>query len=176
MDAFWDEYSAFFMQLQRHFNTNDVLLADRLATRGYDYLHVASVIRCRVYQSVTVTAANDDIGSQTMFQQVLADLDIVVNETSFLVQHFESIGTGARNGSDIGEPLHVSQEIIRTGSPGRPSYVISSAQIEAMTALGLNYEQMSRILVAHYVAIVNCWECQSVKTPTQTYRRRHWMH
>ena len=44
------------------------------------------------------------------------------------------------------EPAHVLCDTTPSGTPGRPSYVIPFVQIEAMRALGLNYEQMSRIL------------------------------
>ena len=139
MASFWDDCTAFFEQLQRHFNTNDVLLADRLATRGHDYVHVISVIRSRV---ATATSEHDD--TQQLIQQMVSDLSAVGQELEDMVEHFEAISIGPDNMQNAG--ARVILETTRTGTPGRPPYVIPRAQIEAMVDLGLNYEQMAQIL------------------------------
>ena len=90
MDSFWDDCTAFFEQLQPHFNTNDVLLADRLATRGHDYVHIISVIRSRV---ATATSEHDD--TQQLIQKMVSDLSTVGQELEDMVEHFESISIGA---------------------------------------------------------------------------------
>ena len=74
MDAFWDNFSTFLVQLQGHFNTNDVHLADRLATRGDDYIHIASVMRIRIHQSAYSTSDN----SRILLQNMASDLNIVL--------------------------------------------------------------------------------------------------
>ena len=140
MDTFWDDCSAFLAQTQRHFNTNDVLLADRLATRGNDYLHAVSVIRSRVCGLHAATVAD-----QHLFQQLARDFITVVRELENSIRHFEAISINS-DASEQNFPHAQVLETRQTGTPGRPAYVISSQQIEAMSDIGLNYEQMSRIL------------------------------
>ena len=139
MDSLWDDCAAFLAQIQRYFNTNDVLLADRLATRGHDYLHAVSVIRSRVCGLHVATIADHHL-----VQQMASDFNTVIQELDNAMLHFEAISanTHAAEQSFLPQALETS----RTGSPGRPPYVISSSQIEAMSDIGLNYEQMSRIL------------------------------
>ena len=140
MDAFWDNFSTFLVQLQVHFNTNDVHLADRLATRGDDYIHIASVMRIRIHQSAYSTSDN----SRFLLQNMASDLNIVLNEVQSLVQHFESISVENSHIEDM--PMHVALDTITTGNPGRPAFVIPSSQIEDMLQIGLNFEQISTIL------------------------------
>lgn len=140
MESFWDDCSAFLAQTQRHFNTNDVFLADRLATRGHDYLHALSVIRSRVCGLHADTASD-----QNLIQQMTRDFSTVVQELDDSIQHFEAISASSHGAEQNFLRTHVV-ETNRTGTPGRPAYVIPLAQIEAMSDIGLNYEQMSRIL------------------------------
>ena len=123
VDAFWDDFTTFLVQLQRHFNTNDVQLADRLATRGDDYIHVVSVMRSRIHQSAYSTSGN----SRNILENMATDLNIVLNEVQSLVQHFESISVENSHIEDM--PMHVALDITTTGNPGRPAFVIPSFQI-----------------------------------------------
>ena len=141
MDDVWEDFSAHLVQMQRHFNTNDVILADRLATRGYDYLLFISAVRSRIYQSVYRNTVQRGQG-QRLLQDTILDLDFVVNVYEQYLEHFQSICDRAIEPPSLPRCSYASP----TGITGRPSYAISPSQIEAMTDLGLNFEQMAAIL------------------------------
>lgn len=144
MDAFWDDFSSFFVQLQRHLLTNDAVLADHLATRAYDYVHVASVMRSRLHRAAIEAGINGSTAqNEGLLHEIVEDLSVVINEVEDLVHHLESAAPDQIQG---GESACLSLDTTITGNPGRPSYIISPSQIEDMAALGLNFEQMSRIL------------------------------
>lgn len=102
--------------MQRHFNTNDVLLADRLATRGHDYVHVISVIRSRV-----ATATSEHDGTQHLIQQMVSDLSAVGQELESFVEHFESISVGPDSMQNVSTRVILKlPELVIQGGPNMP--------------------------------------------------------
>lgn len=99
-------------------------------------------MRSRIHQAITLQGTNSP--HAPIFQELAQDLDVAISGLENLVDHFEMIGCD--DYVHEGEPLCVSLDTITIGNPGRSPYVIEYSQIEAMSALGFNFEQISRIL------------------------------
>lgn len=127
MDAFWDDFSSFFVQLQRHLLTNDAVLADHLATRAYDYVHVASVMRSRLHRAAIEAGINGSTAqNEGLLHEIVEDLSVVINEVEDLVHHLESTAPDQIQGGGV-----------RLSLPGHNSY------------------RQSRKTVIHYLSLSN---------------------
>ena len=127
LPSFFTSLSSHWEQLQRHYFTDDLGLAERLVERSEECAEVLRSIHGRVHERVSV----------------LDDLCTVLTALSEFMGHYEDIVE--RELSCI-PPITGSCPVQQSGSVGRPRYVVDEEQIEAMIELGCNYERMAAIL------------------------------
>ena len=134
---FFTSLSSHWEQLQRHYFTDDLGLAERLVERSEECAEVLRSIHGRVHERVSSPPMPGILVS------VLDDLCTVLTALSEFMGHYEDIVE--RELSCI-PSITGSCPVQQSGSVGRPRYVVDEQQIEAMIELGCNYERMAAIL------------------------------
>ena len=138
MDAFWYELSSLVTQLERHFTTDNVDLAERLVCQCNGALELLRVVYARVDESVH--GAGLDVHSGETGVRVLMDLGLVIHCVQFNSRHYADVASTAN-----------SAVVRREESPevchrGRPPFIISLDQLEGLIGLGLSMTCITAIL------------------------------
>lgn len=141
MDAFWSELSTLADQLERHFATNNVDLAERLVCRCDTALELLRVVYARVDESIYVGGL--DIHSGETEMRILMDLTVLIRFMQQQSGHYSDIASSVSSGLVRSEQ---TREVCRRGQWGRPPFVISLDQLEALIELGLSMRRIASVL------------------------------
>lgn len=143
MDAFWSSLTSLFSQLQRHFHADNIDLAERFLCRIDAALELLRVVYARV-EDVT-RAAGLDIHSGPIEMGVLLDLVVIMQ----LLQRYGIRYAQVCSQTDYTPNADVNfrqPDVYHSGQRGRPPFLISFEQLEALIDLGLNLRRISQIL------------------------------
>ena len=134
---FWEQVPVILDQLRRHYATEDVGLAERLALRAEETAYVLRALYGRVYDYEVI---NGPVVAGGMLAE---DLLVILADIAGYTEHYtDIIGTESGN-----EPICTpSCPVERRNTPGRPPFHIEGSQIEAMMELGFKYEDMAAIV------------------------------
>ena len=141
LDAFWDELSTLCSQLERHFTTDNIDLAERLVCQCNAALELLRVVYGRVDESIHT--AGLDIHSGATEMRIMLDLMVVIRFLQQQSLHFADVA------STIDFRISrrdVSPEVSHTYQRGRPPFIILLDQLEALIELGLNMRCIASIL------------------------------
>ena len=132
LDSFWPTVMSICAQLERHYNTDDLSLAEQLILRAEECTSVLRAIHGRVCEVVPGSA-------------ILHDVLFVIGELQNYCQHYTE--WTLRDERDhprlpIQPDCPVQHSVC---SPGRPSYVVQRADLEALLEAGFNFRQMATI-------------------------------
>lgn len=142
MDAFWSSLRSLFSQLERHSNGDNVDLAERFLCRIDAALELLRVLYARV-EDVTC-AAGLDIHSGPIEMGVLLDLVAIMQLLQRYGTRYAQVCSQVdytRNDVGFGQP-----DVYYSGQRGRPSFLISFEQLEALIDLGFNLRRIALIL------------------------------
>ena len=133
LDSFWPTVMSICVQLERHYNTDDLSLAEQLILRAEECTSVLRAIYGRVCEVLPGSA-------------ILHDVLFVIGELQNYCQHYTE--WTLRDERDhprlpIQPDCPVQHSVC---SPGRPSYVVQRADLEALLEAGFNFRQMGTIL------------------------------
>ena len=145
MDAFWRELSTLCSQLERHFTTDSIDIAERLVCQCNAALELLRVVYGRVDESIH--AAGLDVHSGATEMRIMLDLAVVIRFLQQQSLHFAEVTS--RIDSTLVTTLvrrDVSPEVCRAGQRGRPPFVIPLDQLEALIELGLSMRYIALIL------------------------------
>ena len=132
IDSFLEYLLGLSSQLHRHYNTDDLNLAENLLFRAEDCISVLRVILGRVLE-------NDHTP-----QEVIRDIEYVIGEFQRLCSHYGEWTLQIQpDPSNLPTNQHLSCQ--RTGHPGWPSYHIRKEDLESLLELGFNFQQITVI-------------------------------
>lgn len=132
LDSFLEYLLGLSSQLHRHYNTDDLNLAENLLFRAEDCISVLRVILGRVSENNHTP------------QEIIGDIEYIIGEFQRLCSHYGEWTLQMQ--PDPSNFLNRHPSCQRTGHPGRPSYHICKEDLESLLELGFNFHQMSMIL------------------------------
>jgi len=124
-------------QMQRHYFTDDLNLAERLLLQVDDHLRVLRAIYGRVMEFSAQLPSADT-------QSLVNDVEVVYTEMCKYADHYQDRIEEETLNFPVRNPWQCSVEL--TGQPGRPPFLVPIDYIEALIEFGFTYEQMSAVL------------------------------
>jgi len=132
LNSFWPMVRSICAQLERHYNTDDLRLAERLILRAEECTSVLRAIYGRVFEVLPGSG-------------ILHDILFVIGELQNYCQHYSE--WTLRDERDHPRlPIQPDCPVQHTSGPGRPSFVLQRADVEALIEAGFNFRQMATIL------------------------------
>ena len=150
LDAFWRDLSSLCGQLERHFATDNIYLAERLAGQCDTALDLLRLIYSRVDEHIQSSGLDLFQHSRPSFVGVMLDLVIVIRFMQEQFVHYSEVASTLEStvivtlGNAAGPPLNAL--LRRTGQRGRPPFVIPIEQLEALIELGFNMTTIATLL------------------------------
>ena len=132
LGSFWQFLSRTVEQLDRHHDTDDVGMAERLVARAEDCVGVLQA----VLRDVSEHGAN----------QSRQDLVALIQEVQLRKEHYESWIIQIEPQCSINPLSNTCPLRNPTGQRGRPAYDISQNDLECLFEMGFSYQQSARIL------------------------------
>ena len=124
LDSFWLRVISIFSQLERHYNTDDLCLAEQLVLRGEECTSVLRAIYGRICEVLPGSG-------------ILHDILFVIGELQNYCMHYsEWIFRDERDHPRL--PIQPECPVQHSCSPGRPSYVLQRADLEALIDFGFS--------------------------------------
>ena len=152
MDEFWSELSTLADQLDRHFAID---LAERLLCRCDAALELLRVVHARVDESIYVEGL--DVHSGETEVHILMDLSVVIRYIQQQSSHYSDIASTASSGL-VRIRSELTPEVHHRGQRGRPPFVISLDQLEALIELGLRMRRIASVLGVSERTVRRRWE------------------
>ena len=140
LDDFWCELSTLCKQLEQHYATDNIDLAERLTCQCSVALELLRVIYGRVDESIH--AAGLDVHSGTTEIRILLALVEVIRFLQCRLLHFSEMVNAVDCALVRSES---SPEVYRTGRRGRPPFIIPLDHLEALIELGLTMSSIASI-------------------------------
>ena len=133
LSAFWDQLRHVFSQCERHYATDDILLAEQLLIRVEECESVLRVLLGRAYETVPLN------------QSIIEDVEYLLQNLRRFAVHL----TDWNLRSDVERPRLPSFQtcpVYRNDGGGRPAYLILQEELEALIELGFNFHQIASML------------------------------
>lgn len=143
MDAFWRGLWHITYQLERHFNTDNVDLAERLMCQCNTALELIRAVTARFDEYIHVERLDVHSGAREI--RILMELGVMIHFLQDQSCHFADVASNVVPFSAL-ERSDGPPEVCHTGQRGRPSFVIPLDQLEALIDLGLNMSCIALIL------------------------------
>ena len=149
LDSFWQHTSSVCGQIQRHFDTDNLSLAEQLAISADDCSSVVRAILGRAYEQTP---------ADTVF---ISDLEALLSHLVTHSQHFQEWTMQAQP-SNYPPLTQFSRGVCQTDTPGphsgRPSYQISKEDRESLIEIGFTFRQIGHILGLSERTVRRRWE------------------
>ena len=132
LDTFWPRVISICSQLERHYNTDDLSLAEQLVLRAEECTSVLRAIYGRVSEALPGSG-------------ILHDILFVIGELQNYCTHYSE--WTLRDERDHPRlPIQPECPVQHACRPGRPSYVLQKTDVEALIEFGFSFRQMATIL------------------------------
>ena len=146
LNAFWRDLSSLCSQLERHFATDNIYLAERLAGRCDTALDLLRQIYSRVDEHIQPSGLDLFQHSRPSFVGVMLDLVIVIRFMQEQFVHYSEVASTLESAAIVALGIAGPPLLHHTGQRGRPPFVIPIEQLEALIELGVNMTTIATIL------------------------------